>query len=256
MTWTPDADQRLLTLRREHPEASASQLADLLYEQGIDVSKDSVQKRLKRLRAEQHETTPPVPEAEVGFTLPEPEDGFVGFRLAFWDTESTGLTAIMGTMLTAGFADSWGNVTIKTIKDFPQTSMLDDSGLCEWLRDELEKFDVLVSWCGFGHDVPLLNARLARWGKRPLNDKMQIDAMWKAGGGRYGLRVGSRKLDNVAKFFRTKEAKTEIDWDVWKLAGMGDDAALAEVYHHNYQDVLVTREVFQHLKPMVRTVHR
>lgn len=74
MTWTIDADLRLSSLRREHPEASASQLADLLYEQGIDKSKDAVQKRLRRIAA----STPP--RKEAGLSVPDAGKDFVGIR--------------------------------------------------------------------------------------------------------------------------------------------------------------------------------
>ena len=249
MTWTTELDARILALASEG--MSASTIAAIL---GDGFTKDSVQKRLKRIR--DFDESPPVPEHEVGVVLPEPEDGFVGLRLGFFDIEATGLNAIVGRMLAAAIADSWGNVTVRRADEFDRSSPLDDSGLAEWYRDELERYDVLVSWNGFGYDVPMLNARLLRWGKRPMADRMQIDAMWKAGGGRYGIRVGSRRLDNVAKFFRLEEAKTPLDWDTWQLAGVGDEDALAEVVEHNVADVLVTRRVFNHLKPMVRTIHR
>ncbi len=84
---------------------------------------------------------------------------------------------------------------------------------------------------------------------------MHVDAMWKAGGGRYGARVGSRKLVNVAKFFKVN-TKTDIDWETWQLAQMGDKAAMEEVVYHNIQDIHVTRAVFNHLKPLIRTIHR
>lgn len=249
MTW--DSRTEATALGLADAGHSAAQIAARL---GEGFTKDSVQKKIRRLR--ESDTHPPVPEHEAGFVLPEPEDGFVGLRLGFFDIEATGLNAIMGRMLAAAIADSWGNVTVRRADEFDRSSPLDDSGLAEWYRDELERYDVLVSWNGFGYDVPMLNARLLRWGKRPMADRMQIDAMWKAGGGRYGIRVGSRKLDNVAKFFRIEEAKTPLDWDTWQLAGVGDEAALAEVVEHNVADVLVTRRVFNHLKPMVRTIHR
>ena len=74
--------------------------------------------------------------------------------------------------------------------------------------------------------------------------------------GSSGLRIGSSKLDNVAKFFRTKNQKSEVDWDTWTLAGTGDPDAIAEVTRHGRADVLVTRDVFNHVKPLIRTIHR
>lgn len=180
----------------------------------------------------------------------------MGFRLAFYDIETTDLGALMGDILCASIADCWGGVTTRTAHDFLQESPLDDSGVAEWLRDELEKFDILIGWNNFNFDQSFLNARLLRWGKRPLRDIMSIDPMWKARAGRYGARIGSSKLLNVQKFFRVPHEKTEIDWDTWKLAARGDESAMLEVVGHCEADVLVLRDVFNHLKPLVRTIHR
>jgi uncharacterized protein YprB with RNaseH-like and TPR domain len=255
LNWTPTLDRRALSLAEQ--DQSAATIALQFSADGLTVSEDAVRNRLRRLRNAQEriEAEPVIPETDEHFDTPEPADGYVGLRHAYWDTESTGLTAIMGRMLAAAVADSWGNVTVRRVDEFAQKSRLDDSGLCQWYRDELEQSELLISWNGFGHDVPLLNARLLRWGKRPLGQRMQVDAMWKAGGGRYGARIGSRKLDNVAKFFHIAEAKTPLDWETWQLAGMGDEAAMAEIVEHNVADVLVTRAVFNHLKPLIRTIH-
>ena len=199
--------------------------------------------------------TPVAPEDEAAFG-PIPAGDYVGFRLAFYDIETTDLGAFIGRMICATVGDSWGNLTTRTILDFSQTTPLDDSGLAEWLRDELERYDISVGWNNFQFDLSFLNARLLRWGKRPVADRMAVDAMWKASYGRYGARIGSRKLVNVQKFFRVAESKTELDFDVWALAGMGDKAAMAEVVAHCEADVLVTRSVFNHLKPLIRTIHR
>lgn len=250
MTWTPDADQRLLTLRQAHPEASASTLAQRM---GEGFTKDQIQKRLRRLK--DFDSRPPEPEAEAGFVMPEPEDGFIGLRIAYWGLETTDLKAFMGRLICCSIADAWGNVTTRRAVDFPQQSPLDDSGLAEWVRDTLETYDVLISWNCFNFDHAFLAARLIRWGKRPMARKMAVDPMWRARGGRYGARIGGSSLLTVSKFFRTNESKSEISWDEWQLAGMGDEAALATAVDHCERDVLVLRRVFGHLKPLVQTIH-
>lgn len=255
MIWTPELDALLIQQEEDHGPLTAQELADRLAGKGIITTKDAVQKRLKRLRAEQHENTPPVPEHEAGFALPEPEDGFVGFRLAFWDLETTDLGASMGRLLCCSIADNWGNVTTRRASDFERTSVIDDSGLAEWIRDELERYDILVSWNGFNFDHGFLQARLLRWGKRPLARKLAIDPMWKARPSRYGSRIGGSSLKNVSSFFRLDISKSELDKETWQLAGAGDEQALDYIIDHCERDVLVLRKVFNHLKPLIQTVH-
>ena len=225
---------------------------------GIPVTRDVVKNRLARIRelAEIEEAVPVVSENEETFLDDQPSDGYKGLRMVYYDLETTNLGAIMGRLLCASFCDPWGTVTTRRHTDFPQSSPLDDSGLAEWVRDELERYDINVGWNNFQFDQSFLNARLLRWGKRPVSDRMSIDPMYKARYGRYGARIGSSKLDNVSKFFRTSESKTVVDWDIWQLASMGDDKAMDYVVEHCEADVLVLRDVFNHLKPLVRTIHR
>lgn len=255
MAWNPADESLLLSVASDHPGASTREIAQILTQRGVPVTKDQVQKRLRKLQAERFESSLPMPEAEAGFVLPEPEDGFVGLRVAYWDLETTDLKAFMGRLLCCSIADSWGNVTTRRATDFPQQSALDDSGLAEWVRDELERYDVLVSWNGFMFDHGFLNARLLRWGKRPLARKMAVDPMWKARQGRYSARIGGSSLATVSKFFRTADSKSEISWEQWSLAGLGDESAMAEVVDHCERDVLVLRSVFGHLKPLIQTIH-
>lgn len=187
--------------------------------------------------------------------MPEPEDGFVGFRMAFWDLETTDLGASMGRLICCSISDSWGNVTTRRSSDFDRTSSIDDSALAEWVRDELERYDVLVSWNGFNFDHGFLQARLLRWGKRPLSRKMAVDAMWRARPGRYGARLGGSSLKNVSTFFRLDVSKTELDKETWALAAAGDEQAIDYIVEHCEKDVLVLRKAFHHLKPLVQTVH-
>lgn len=254
MTWTPELDALLSRTVAANPEASNREIADLLSATGFPVRKDQVQKRRKRITT--FETSPPVIEDEAGFVLPEPADGFVGLRVVYWDLETTDLKAFMGRLLCCSIADSWGNVTTRRATDFPQQSALDDSGLAEWVRDTLETYDVLVSWNGFMFDHGFLAARLLRWGKRPMGRKMAVDPMWKARQGRYSARIGGSSLATVSKFFRTNDTKSEISWEQWSLAGLGDPDAMAEVVDHCERDVLVLRSVFGHLKPLIQTIHQ
>jgi uncharacterized protein YprB with RNaseH-like and TPR domain len=254
-------DQALTAAKAANAAAPWSEVAAVVTAKaGTVVTADAVRNRSKRIeeQAALDLIRPPEPVGEEYFAaIPTPEDGYVGYRMTFWDIEATGLSAIMGRLICVSFADNWGNVTTRRVTDFPQTSPLDDSGLAVWARDELEKYDIAVGWYSTGYDIGMLNARLMRWGERPIrSDVVHLDPIYKARGGRYGVKIGSSKLDNVAKFFRLPVQKTEIDWDVWALAGMGDESAMDEVVRHCEADVLVTRLAFHNLKPLLKTLHR
>lgn len=262
MLWSSE-DDRLLTatVAKLGEEASYSDVAKALTERtGITFTADSVRNRLKRIKeAEETQriTRPSTPEDRAFESLPlVPPEEYVGFRMAFFDIETEDLKAFMGGVLCWSIADNFGNITTRRITDFPQESPIDDRGVVVALREELKKYDIAVSWNGYNFDHSFINARLLYWGEEPLASIKAVDLMYKARPGRYGARIGSSRLDNVAKFFRTEVQKTPLDWDTWRLAARGDKAALDKVVEHCEHDVLVLRSIFHHLKPLVRVIHQ
>lgn len=180
---------------------------------------------------------------------------FVGFETVYWDLETTGLTAIMGRLLACSFADAWGSTKSFRIEDYPGESPIDDSRLAVAIRDELELADHWVTWNGKLFDIPFLNARLLKAGERPIRtDIKHTDLMYYSRG--QFVRIGSSKLDNVSKFVDSPNRKTPLEWETWQLAGLGDRKCMDLVVEHCEADVLVTRDVFAHLKPHIRNVHR
>lgn len=174
-------------------------------------------------------------------------------KVVFYDTESSDLSASWGRILCASFADLTGKA--KTFRGdaprFKGRNLVDDSKLVVAIRDELEKADMIMDWNGKLHDVPLLNARLALAGERPLRlgekngATRHVDLMWYAGGS--SMKIGGRRLDTVAKFFKCDNQKTPLDGETWQLAAAGDRKAMNLVVEHCEADVLVLRDVFPNL---------
>lgn len=255
--WTESMERALLAAASSNPEAKAGELAAQLTETfGTPVTADMARNKLKRLREALEMDAASSPDLGPDFVLPHaPKDEFVGLTIGYYDIETTDLKAFMGRMLGISIADAWGNVTRRTYRDFGGKTILDDSGLAAWARDELEKYDIIVSWNGKLFDKPFINARLMKGLERPVRaDKMHIDLMYFARG--QFLKIGSSKLVNVQKFFGVQNSKTEISWDTWAMAAAGDEQALEEVMVHCDQDVLVLRDVFARLKPLITIVHR
>lgn len=123
------------------------------------------------------------------------------------------------------------------------------------IRDELERADMIVGWNSILHDVPLLNARLSAVSERPLkigekHGISHLDLMYYAGG--QSMKIGSRRLDNVANFFDTSDTKTKLDGEIWQLAAAGEIEAMDQIVEHCEKDVLILREVWPRLAPHVK----
>ena len=257
INWTPALDRALHKTVENNPDSTWPEVAALFSaELSIPATEDQVRNRHRRIltEIENAKITPP---PSSGISVPaQPEGSFVGFDMAFFDIESDGLNGWGSNMTCASITDNFGKVVHATKFDFDQRSVLDDKGLVTWLRDELEQYDILVAWYGTMFDLPFINAKLIEYGERPMRDMLFLDPCFKARGGRYGLKVGSSKLKNVAKWLNTPNQKPEVEWETFKLAAYGDEAALAEVVDRCDADVLVMRDIFQHIKPMIRTIHR
>lgn len=179
-------------------------------------------------------------------------------RVVFYDTESTDLSASWGRILCCSFVDLDSDkvTTFRgDVKPWKGRNRVDDSKLVVAIRDELESADIICGWNSILHDVPLLNARLAKAGERAcrLGEKYgtwHLDLMWYAGGAT--MKIGGRKLDTVARYFQCENQKTPLDGETWQLAGAGDRKALDLVVEHCEADVLVTRDVWPHLAPNVK----
>ena len=217
-----------------------------------------VRNKLRRLTeaTDAFERAAVVPHDEQDFApVAVPKETYVGPRLAFFDLETTDLKGNFGRLLAGSIADSWGHVTTFRYTDYPGQTLIDDSGLAVAIRDELERYDEWVSWNGKLFDVPFLNARLLRAGQAPLRkDRIHVDLMYYAKG--QFTRLGSARLENVSRFFRTENNKTPLTPELWALASAGSTHALEEIVEHCEADVLVLRDVYSHLKAHLTVKHR
>lgn len=223
------------------------------------VSAESARKRYGRLMESLSGALRATSATPAGTDVPSvPPGEFVGLEMAYWDLETTSLGAWTGHLLCASIADNWGRVQkndIFSLQDEGEPDATNDRNLAVWVRDALERFDVQVAWNGSMFDMGFLNARLIKHGERPLRRMLGVDPRFKAGGGRYGLLVGSAKLKNVALFLDTPHQKPELGPDTWKRAEHGDREALTILQERCTLDALTLRDIFARIKPMVQTIH-
>lgn len=178
-------------------------------------------------------------------------------KIVFFDMECTDLKALMGRLLCTSFKPFGGDPYTFRVDRKPWKSIdpIDDSRLAVAARDELEKHNLIVGWNSKMFDVPFLNARLAKANERPLQVlNFHADLMWYAGG--CSMRIGSKRLENVQKFFNLDQEKTPLDWEEWQRAALGSKAAMQRVVEHCEADVTVLSQAYEHLLPHVKNLHR
>ena len=187
-------------------------------------------------------------------------------KVVAYDLETSDLNAFMGRVLCASFQriidlDFLNDIPAK-YHPAPYTLRLDDkrfynpddpsddSKLVVAIRDELSKYNTVVSWNGKMFDNRFLNAKLAEYKEAPLSTQFHYDPMWTV---RNSLRIGSSKLVNVQKFLNLTESKTDITWKEWQRALSGSKDAMDVVAYHCEQDVKVLVEAYWRLIGHTRT---
>lgn len=187
-------------------------------------------------------------------------------RIVAYDIETSDLKAMMGRVLCASFLPIVDKDFLKGVpqKYHPKPYTLrwddeefvneeditDDSKLVVGIRDELTKYNAIVTWNGKMFDNRFINAKLLEYGEAPLTTQFHYDPMWTV---RNGIRVGSAKLINIQKYLNLPDEKTDITWKDWQRAQAGDVCAVDTVVEHCEQDVRVLVQAYWRLLPFAKT---
>jgi len=171
-----------------------------------------------------------------------------GLRLAFLDIETSELKPNVGYMVSWAIKEMGNskvitdNITKKDIFNY-QTF---DKKIVESLLNEMNKYDVFVTYYGQMFDAKFIRSRALVNGFEPpkYKQKLHIDLYWKAV---QIMNLSSGSLDSVTKFFGIK-GKTKLDIKYWKLASIGHQPSMEKLLIHNRNDVIILEKLFWKLE--------
>lgn len=176
--------------------------------------------------------------------------GEAGFSVVSFDIEATHLNGNIGRILCASFKPLGGEPYTFSALDrrFREKDVYNDGKLAAAIRDELESYDIIVSWNGKMFDVKYVNARALGQGLRAKKPQYHVDGMW---AWRSKVRAWSG-LDSVQKHILPGgDSKTSISWPQWMRALGWDktlrEEAMAEIIEHCEIDVAVLEDVYRFL---------
>ncbi len=170
-------------------------------------------------------------------------------RACFWDLEASHLKADFAVLLTGAIKPAGGKVEIF----YEGRTGSNDKKLCNAIARRLEDFDILIGYYSLNFDLPLLNARLIKWGLKPLDERFHVDVYRLV---KKGINTHSRRLATVSHFFGI-EGKDAVDPEAWVQAAYdGDSKAMRKIIEHNKQDVIVLEKTFEKVKHKMRSISK
>lgn len=148
-----------------------------------------------------------------------------------------------------------GEVKVLRADSYPawNTSRSCDAAICRDLRNEMEKYDIVIAHNGTRFDVPFMMTRFLKWGIKWGQPKI-VDPVRIA---RRYLKLGSNSLKSVCHHFGI-QGKTECIGDQWMEAkfdrGPSNKKAMNYVVEHCIADVDILEKVtlkVKHLSPRI-----
>jgi len=177
-------------------------------------------------------------------------------KIVFFDLETTNLKGNLGRVLAGCFLPFEGKepVCISALdRKYRGKNLGDDGKIIAKCREILNESWIWVGWNSKLFDIPYLNARLRLHDMKPVEKRLHLDLMYYARG--QFIKLNSSRLDAVAKAFKLETQKTDLLYDTWVNAALGETEALEYVVEHCQHDVLVLRDAFEVLQPFVRNIH-
>lgn len=115
--------------------------------------------------------------------------------------------------------------------------------------DWLSEADIVVHWNGARFDVPHLQREFLLADLPPPAPFAQVDLMVAV---KKQFRFMSNKLAHVSTELGL-EGKHEVDYSIWQGCMIGDPKAWAKMKRYNVQDVRLTEQVYDRLRPWIST---
>lgn len=164
-------------------------------------------------------------------------------KVVFFDIEAGGLKAPFDQVLCACFKPYQKKPY--ALSRSPKDTT--DKKLCQQIKQELEKYDVIVTYYGLNYDKPFVNSRLLKHKLKPLKRQLHIDC-YRIAKKLFKFTLHSRRLVTICEHLGIK-GKTRVEPDLWEKMKYAAEAekgkCLKEIVNHCLWDVKTLEEAFE-----------
>ena len=163
-------------------------------------------------------------------------------KVCFFDIEAGGLKSPFDQVICCAFKEYGKNPYVLTRK----ASDTKDKVLCQSIKEELEKYDVLVSYYGLGYDKCFISGRLLKYGLKPLKRQLHIDC-YRIAKKMFRWTLHSLRLVVICEHLGIK-GKTRVEPEIWEQfkyeASLGKQKPLKQIVEHCLGDVITLEKAF------------
>jgi len=124
----------------------------------------------------------------------------------------------------------------------------DEPNFLETIHSLLDEADVVLSYNGKRHDIPMLNREFLKAGLTPPSPYKQIDLFETV---KKAFKFPSNKLQHVSKELGIGEKVDHEGFGLWVKCLQGDAASWAVMKKYNIQDVKLLEKLYNSLQPWV-----
>jgi len=164
-------------------------------------------------------------------------------KTVFFDIEAGGLKSNVDQILCAAFKP-YGKRPYVIDRELAGEN---DKKLACLIRDELKKYDHVVTYYGLDFDMPFISGRLLKYGLTPMPRKLHTDC-YRLAKKIFKWTVVSKRLVYLCEHLGIA-GKTRVDFALWeemKYASVKDrQAALAEAVDHCRWDVITLEKAYE-----------
>lgn len=163
-------------------------------------------------------------------------------KTVFFDIESGGLKTPFDQVICCAFKPYGKQPYVISRKPNDTT----DKELCIKIKDELEKYDHLVSYYGVGYDKAFISGRLLKYGEKPLRRQLHTDC-YRIAKKLFRWTLQSLRLVTICEHLGIK-GKTRVKpamWEQFKYDALdGKKKALKQIVKHCKWDVITLEKAY------------
>jgi len=172
-------------------------------------------------------------------------------RIGYLDIETSNLAANFGIMLSYAIKVRGQNaIYCGTISRDDLSSGDLDKNLVSQCIEDMNRFDVVITYYGTKFDVPFIRTRAMYYAldfpKFGYLKHKDVYYMVKA-----KMRLHSNRLESVCRLLNIK-GKTHIENEYWIKALTGDKKSLKYILDHNKNDVIILEKVHDRIRGYVQ----